>query len=52
MSVKPIPPPYSLGHEQAASVMDVEFAFGTSRLLPALDAIPTPFQNGTGEASI
>jgi hypothetical protein len=43
---------YTITPEQAASVTQVEQAFGTTRLLPPFDALPLAFQEGTGEAVV
>lgn len=42
--------PYAITTEQAASVTKPEVAFGTTRFLPALEAIPQTFLRSTGEA--
>ena len=44
--------PYSITPEQAASVTQVEQAFGTTRLLSSFDELPLAFQQGTGEAAV
>ena len=41
---------YAITPEHAASVTKPEVAFGTTRFLPALEAIPQDFLRGTGEA--
>lgn len=44
--------PYTITPELAASVTQVEQAFGTTRLLPSFDELPLVFQQGTGEAAV